>query len=172
VSQDPDDLSRTAAPSIDSAHYRQVLGHFASGITIITAMDDGAPVGLTAQSFTAVSLDPPLVAFFPGKTSTSYPGIKRAGVFCVNVLAEDQEALCRAFAVSGGDKFAGVGYKHSAGTGSPVLSEALAWIDCRIEAEHDAGDHVITVGRVLELEVTREAKPLLFYRGGFGRFEA
>jgi flavin reductase (DIM6/NTAB) family NADH-FMN oxidoreductase RutF len=172
VSQSPDDLSRNAAPSIDSARYRQVLGHFATGITIVTAIDNGEPVGLTAQSFTAVSLDPPLVAFFPGKSSTSYPGIQRAGVFCVNVLAEDQEALCRAFAVSGGDKFSGVGYKPAAGTGSPVLADALAWVDCRIEAEHDAGDHLITVGRVLDLEVSREAKPLMFYRGGFGRFEA
>jgi len=172
VSHSPDDLSQTAAPSVDSARYRQVLGHFATGITIITAMDAGAPVGLTAQSFTAVSLDPPLVAFFPGKTSTSYPGIQRAGVFCVNVLAEDQEALCRAFAVSGGDKFSGVGYKPAAGTGSPLLADSLAWVDCRIETEHDAGDHYITIGRVLDLDVLREAKPLLFYRGGFGRFEA
>lgn len=172
MSSSPDDLSRTAAPSIDSARYRQVLGHFASGITIITALDGGAPVGLTAQSFTSVSLDPPLVAFFPGKSSTSYPGIQRAGVFCVNVLAEDQEALCRAFAVSGGDKFAGVGYKPAAGTGSPLIADSLAWIDCRIEQEHDAGDHYITIGRVLDLDVLREAKPLLFYRGGFGRFEA
>ena len=168
----PDDLSQTSAPSIDSARFRQVLGHFASGITIVTALDGGEPVGMTAQSFSSVSLEPPLVAFFPGKASTSYPRIQRAGVFCVNVLADDQEALCRAFAVSGGDKFHGVGYKPAAGTGSPVLSDALAWIDCRIEAEHDAGDHLITIGRVLDLEVTREAGPLLFYRGGFGRFEA
>jgi flavin reductase (DIM6/NTAB) family NADH-FMN oxidoreductase RutF len=172
VTAGPDDLSEASAPSIDSARFRQVLGHFASGITIITALDGGQPVGLTAQSFSSVSLEPPLVAFFPGKASTSYPGIQRAGVFCVNVLAEDQEALCRTFAVSGGDKFAGVGFKPAAGTGSPVLADALAWIDCRIETEHDAGDHLIVVGRVVDLEVSRESKPLLFYRGGFGRFEA
>jgi flavin reductase (DIM6/NTAB) family NADH-FMN oxidoreductase RutF len=172
VNPAPDDLSQTSAASIDSARFRQVLGHFASGITIVTAIDGGQPVGMTAQSFSSVSLDPPLVAFFPGKSSTSYPRIQSAGVFCVNLLAEDQEALCRTFAVSGGDKFAGVGFRPAAGTGSPVLADALAWIDCRIETEHDAGDHIITVGRVLDLEVTREAKPLLFYRGGFGRFEA
>ena len=168
----PDDIEEAAAPSVDAARFRQVLGHFATGVTIVTAIDGGEPVGMTAQSFTSVSLDPPLVAFFPGKSSTSYPRIKSAGQFCVNMLAEDQEALCRTFAVSGGDKFEGVGFKPSAGTGSPVLADALAWVDCRIEAEHDAGDHVIVVGRVLDLEVAREAKPLLFYRGGFGRFEA
>ena len=168
----PDDMDQEGAPSVDAARFRQVLGHFATGVTIVTAIDGGEPVGMTAQSFTSVSLEPPLVAFFPGKSSTSYPRIQSAGRFCVNMLAEDQEALCRTFAVSGGDKFQGVGFKPAPGTGSPVLSEALAWVDCRIEAEHDAGDHIIVVGRVLDLEVTREAKPLLFYRGGFGRFEA
>lgn len=166
-----DDLAATAAPDMDGAHFRQVLGHFCTGITIVTALEGDEPVGFTAQSFTSVSLDPPLVLICPGKSSSSWPRIKGAGVFCANVLAAAQEATCRAFAISGGDKFKGVGWTPSSGTGSPVLTDALAWVDCRIEAEYDGGDHVIVVGRVVDLGVAEEGSPLLFYRGGYGRFE-
>ena len=165
------DVEATAAPSFDTAHFRSVLGHFCSGITIVTAVDDGEPVGLTCQSFCSVSLEPPLVAFAPSKSSTSWPRIQRTGVFCVNVLDEDQEEVCRVFATSGADKFRGVGWRP-AETGSPILEDALAWVDCRIERQHDAGDHVIVVGRVLELASARSGRPLLFYRAGYGRFEA
>src|ERR1700733_14188055 len=94
---------------LDQARFREVLGHFATGITIVTAVDDGQPVGFSCQSFAALSLDPPMVILAPAKTSTSWPRIARAGAFCVNILGEHQEAVCRAFAVSGGDKFDGVG---------------------------------------------------------------
>jgi 3-hydroxy-9,10-secoandrosta-1,3,5(10)-triene-9,17-dione monooxygenase reductase component len=165
------DLAATAAPTIDSAHFRSVLGHFCTGIAIVTGIDGGEPVGLTCQSFTSISLDPPLVAFVPAKSSTSWPRIQPSGVFCVNLLTEDQEELCRVFATSGADKFRGVGWRPSS-TGSPLLNDTLAWIDCRVTAEHDAGDHIIVVGRVLELGATKDGKPLLFYRGGYGRFES
>jgi 3-hydroxy-9,10-secoandrosta-1,3,5(10)-triene-9,17-dione monooxygenase reductase component len=166
-----DDLDAAAAGSFDEARFRQVLGHFCSGVTVITGTDGGAPVGLTVQSFTSLSLDPPLVIFCPARSSTSWERMRAAGVFCVNVLDEGQEAVCRAFASRGEDKFTGIGWSPAAGTGSPVLADVLAWVDCRVEHEHDGGDHSIVVGRVVDLGLGPDGRPLLFYRGGFGRFE-
>jgi len=159
-----------AAPTFDGARFRQVLGHFCTGVTVVTSAP-GEPVGLTVQSFTSVSLDPPLVAVCPARTSTSWPRIRSAGVFCANVLAEDQEALARVFATRGADKFQGVGWAPSVSTASPVLDGVLAWIDCRIEAEHDGGDHLVVLARVVGMGLGRSGRPLLFYRGGYGRFE-
>jgi flavin reductase (DIM6/NTAB) family NADH-FMN oxidoreductase RutF len=172
----PEDWGAAGTQSFDAARYRQVLGHFCTGVTIVTAFEHdpeghGAPAGFSAQSFTSVSLDPPLVAMCPGSAILSWPSIRDAGVFCANILAHDQEALCRRFATRGVDKFQGIGWRPSHATGSPVLDGVLAWIDARIEAIHQAGDHLIVVGRVVDLEVNREASPLLFYRGGYGRFE-
>ena len=163
----------TEYPTVDAARYRSVLGHFATGVTVITAVDPdgGEPVGLAANSFTSVSLDPPLVAFCAAYASTTWPRIERAGRFCVNILGEDQEELCRVMATKGADKFHGIGWSPSVNE-SPVLDGALAWIDCTIDAEHDAGDHVIVVGRVHDLGLEEEGKPLLFFRGGYGRFDA
>lgn len=172
MADDPtaDDISLTGAPSFDGARFRQVLGHFCTGITVVTAMHEGEPVGFTAQSFTSLSLDPPLVLVCPAKSSSSWPRISASGGFCANILADDQEAVCRAFATRGADKFRGIGWTPAPGTGSPLLAGALAWVDCRLEAEHDGGDHLIAVGRVLDVGVG-EGRPLLFYRGGFGGFE-
>ena len=162
------DLENLGAATFDVAHFKTVLGHFCTGVTIVTGMAGDEPAGLTAQSFVSVSLDPPLVAFVPAKTSKSWAAIQGSGAFCVNILTEDQEAVCRTFAVSGGDKFSSVGWTPGA-TGSPVLNDALAWIECRIQSEHDAGDHTIVVGRVVRLDA-QSGTPLLFYRGGFGQF--
>lgn len=159
------------APTIDAAHYRRVLGHFATGVTVICAVDGGEPVGMAANSFTSVSLVPPLVLFCADHDSTTWPRIRAAGAFCVNVLAEDQEELCRLFATKGADRFGGVGW-HAAPSGSPIIAGVLAWIDCRIADVHEAGDHAIVVGRVLAMDAAAHGKPLLFYRGGYGRFEA
>ncbi len=167
----PDDTELSASPSFDTARYRQVLGHFCTGVSIVTAVEHGEPIGFTAQSFTSVSLEPPLVAMCPGSAILSWPRIRAAGVFCANILAHDQEVLCRRFATRGLDKFQGIGWRGSHATGSPVLDGVLAWVDARIEAIHEAGDHLIVVGRVVDLDVSREASPLLFYRGGYGRFE-
>ncbi len=156
-------------PEFDAATFRTVLGHFCTGITIVTASDQGAPVGLTCQSFASVSLDPPLVLFVPAKASQSWPHIRAAGHFCANVLADDQEDLGRRFAIKGADKFAGVGWRPGI-TGAPLLEGCLAVIECEMAAVHDAGDHDIAVGRVVDLGVASEASPLLFYRGGYGRF--
>ena len=158
----------TATP-FDAARFRQVLGHFCTGVTVVAAIVE-EPVGFTVQSFSSVSLDPPLVAVCPARTSSSWPRIRSAGVFCVNVLAEDQEALARVFATRGADKFNGVGWRPTARSGSPVLNGVLAWVDCRIEAEHDGGDHLVVLARVVDMGVESEAGPLLFYRGGYGRF--
>ncbi len=153
--------------TIDPAAFRNVLGQFATGITVVTAMEDGAPVGFTCQAFAALSLDPPMVALAPSKSSTSWPRMVKAGAFCVNVLAEDQEALCRTFALSGGDKFAGVAWRLG-DAGTPVLDGTLAWVECRLEAVHDAGDHELVTGRVQRLGVGT-GEPLLFYRGRYRR---
>jgi 3-hydroxy-9,10-secoandrosta-1,3,5(10)-triene-9,17-dione monooxygenase reductase component len=156
-------------PGFDVASFRTVLGHFCSGITIVTGVDQGEPAGLTCQSFASVSLDPPLVLFVPAKGSNAWPRIRNAGHFCANVLGEDQEQLGRRFAIKGADKFAGVGWRPGV-TGAPVLEGCLAFVECEIAAVHDAGDHDIAVGRVVDLGVSGEGNPLLFYRGGYGRF--
>jgi 3-hydroxy-9,10-secoandrosta-1,3,5(10)-triene-9,17-dione monooxygenase reductase component len=135
---------------------------------VITSEADHAPLGLAVGSFFSVSLDPPLVGFGVAKSSTSWPAIRETGRFCANVLADDQEAVCRVFASSGGEKFQGVGWRPSS-FGSPVLAGVLAWIDCSLDAEHEAGDHTIVVGRVRELDVPREGHPLLFFRGGYAQ---
>jgi flavin reductase (DIM6/NTAB) family NADH-FMN oxidoreductase RutF len=124
---------------------------------------------MAVGSFTSVSLDPPLVAFFPDKTSTTWPRIERAGSFCVNVLGQDQLHVCRAFAAKGGDKFGELRWQ-TATSGAPIIEEAIAWIDCDIEQVHEAGDHYIVVGRVRELDVVGSSLPLLFFQGGYGRF--
>jgi flavin reductase (DIM6/NTAB) family NADH-FMN oxidoreductase RutF len=155
--------------AFDSARFRQVLGHFPTGVTVVTAVNGEKPVGLAVGSFTSVSLEPPLVAFCPAKTSSSWPKIREAGSFCVNILAEDQEDVCRVFASKAEDKFEGLGWRKGT-KGLPVLTDVLAWIVCEIETVHDAGDHDVVIGRVIELEVEQESGPLIFYRGGYGRF--
>lgn len=158
---------------VDPARFRRVLGHFATGVTVVTAHDpddpDG-PAGFACQSFASLSLDPPLVTFMVARTSTTWPRIARAGAFCVNILGAEQGALCRGFAVSGADKFAGVTYRAAPATGSPLLASVPAWVDCRIQAVHTGGDHLIVVGRVEALGAADGIGPLLFHRGTFGRF--
>ncbi|MGK2947744.1 MAG: flavin reductase family protein [Acidimicrobiales bacterium] len=157
-------------PAFDSAKFRQVLGHFPTGVTVVTAAGDDGPVGLAVGSFSSASLDPPLVAFFPAKSSSSWPRIEAAGSFCVNILGADQEQACRRFASKEVDKFAGLGW-HPAPSGAPRLDGVLAWIDCDIDSVVDAGDHHCVLGRVRDLEVgDDDSGPLLFYRGGYGRF--
>lgn len=156
--------------AVDPGSYRRILGHFLSGVAIVTGIDAEGPVGLAVNSFTAVSLAPPLVAFFPAVRSTSWPRIRPGGRFCVNILAHDQEDVCRRFATSGGDKFAGLHWS-SAPSGAPLLEGCIAWIDCTLESEHPAGDHTLALGRVIALRAREDADtPLAYYRGGYGRF--
>jgi 3-hydroxy-9,10-secoandrosta-1,3,5(10)-triene-9,17-dione monooxygenase reductase component len=154
----------------DPAAMRTVLGHFATGIALVTAFDGDEPVGMACNSFTSVSLDPQLVLFCAAKSSSTWPRIQTAKKWCANVLAEEGEEVCRLFAQKGADRFAHIAYSPGR-SGAPVLDDALAFVDCETAAEYDAGDHVIVVGKVLELGYAAEGKPLLFYRGGYGRFD-
>lgn len=162
--------------SIDPMKYRQVLGHFPTGVTVVTGILDGEPVGFTIGSFTSVSLDPPLVGFLPMVTSDRWHKIRASGSFCVNVLGHDQGDLCWQFAKSSIEQpFEGVAWHPSDITGSPVLDAAIAFMDCTIDEVYDAGDHHFVMGRVVELEHAdpdTEPLPLLFYKGGLGRFQA
>lgn len=151
----------------DPTAMRDVLGHFPSGVTIVTGTTVDGPSGFTCQSFSSLSLDPPLVLVLPGRSSSSWPRIEATGRFCVNVLAEDQGELSTTFARSGADKFAGVPWRPS-GFGSPILEGATAWIDCALHAVHDGGDHLIVVGAVHDLDATGTA-PLVFHRGTYAR---
>ena len=155
---------------IDGAKFRQVLGHFPTGVTVITAHPVGhQPVGLTIGSFTSVSLDPPLVGFLPQKISTAWPFVRDAGSFCVNILAHGQDDLCWRFARPGEDKFEGVTWRPTPESASPILEGVLAWIDCRIEEIVDAGDHWFVLGRVIDMEC-QDGDPMLFFRGKLGTF--
>ncbi|MDQ2729177.1 MAG: flavin reductase family protein [Actinomycetota bacterium] len=165
-----DGLSGDRLSVIETAELRNVLGHFATGVVVVTGAGRRGPAGLTCQSFFSLSLDPPLVAVAPSRRSRSWPAIRPTGAFCINVLASTQESLGRAFATSGGDKFAGVGWSPAT-TGSPRLHDVLAWIDCRLVDAHDGGDHHLIVGRIVDMG-TSAGEPLVFYRGGFGTFRA
>jgi flavin reductase (DIM6/NTAB) family NADH-FMN oxidoreductase RutF len=161
----------TTGLTFDSERFRHVLGHFPTGVAVVTAIDDtGSPAGMAVGSFTSVSLDPPLVGFLPDKTSTTFPRISTANSFCINVLSSEQEDVCRAFSVKGGDKFGSLQWRP-APSGAPVLDQVLAWIDCRIETVHEAGDHYIVIGRVLDLDIglSPGSSPLLFFRGGYAQ---
>ena len=156
-------------PAFDDARYRYVLGHYPTGVVVVTALVDGDPVGLAIGSFTSLSLDPPLVLFCPDRSSSSWPRIRAAGVFCANVLAADQELVCRTFAAKGGDKFERIGWRPSP-TGAPIIDDVLAWVDCEIDNVVEAGDHYVVIGRVVDLGIDRDEGPLLFFRGGYGHY--
>jgi flavin reductase (DIM6/NTAB) family NADH-FMN oxidoreductase RutF len=152
---------------VDSRVLREVLGHFASGVTVVTAVTGDGPIGFTCQSFSSLSLDPPLVVFAPSRTSRTWPRLREIGQFCINVLAEGQDDVSQNFARSAADKFAGVRWTPSA-HGSPVLDGVVAWIDGALTAEYDGGDHTLAVARVLDLGAEPGRRPLLFHRGAYG----
>lgn len=148
--------------------FRDVLGRFASGVTVVTTTSNDEPVGMTCQSFSSVSLDPPLVVFIPAKSSRSWPLIQRSGKFCVNFLAADQAELSNTMASRGADKFGEVKWTPSPVTGSPILEGSLAHVDCTIETVHEAGDHYVVIGRVVDLNTDEvDGDPLLFFRGKY-----
>ena len=156
--------------SITGEDFRQVLGHLPTGVTVLTANTQEGRTGMAANSVTSVSLDPPLILFCPAKSSTTWPLIRDAGRFCVNVMASQHEELTRAFSRKGVDRFAGVEVTERA-TG-PALNDAVAWLECDLYEEHDAGDHTIVVARVLELEAESDRSPLVFFQGRYGTFGA
>lgn len=163
---EPVDIDDSVAAQVRARYFREVVGEFATGVVIVTAMASEGPVGMTCQTFSSVSLDPPLVSFIPARTSRSWPLMREAGHFCVNVLSAGQEELAGIFASKGADKFAGVDWRK-AESGAPILLGALAYVDCTIEAVHPAGDHDIVIGRVRALSTCAEGEPLLYHRGRF-----
>ena len=150
---------------IDDARFRQAMGHFASGVTVVTTAAASDLYGMTVSSFSSLSLSPPLILICIDKSVPSHDIIKAAGCFVVNILAERQEHLSRRFATTGADKFKGVAW-HSGQLGLPVLDNTLAAIECRLRDALDGGDHTIFVGEVVDAEV-REGVPLLYYRRGY-----
>jgi len=157
-------------PKIDAQRFRGVLGNFPTGVAVITALDDrGEPAGMAIGSFVSVSLDPPLVGFYPTRDSRSFARMRSSASFCVNIIGAHQEHLCRAFAGRHEDKFAGVDW-DSAPSGAPRLSGVAAWIDCDFEAVTEAGDHFHVLGRVRDLDASPTTLPLVFFQGGYGRF--
>ena len=167
-------MSEVGPPTFDGARYRKVLGHFPTGVTIVTAMVGDDPAGFTIGSFTSVSLDPPLVGFLPQTNSDTWQAMSPAGRFCVNVLRNDQAELCWRFAKSGvGDgRFDALSWTLSP-TGCPILPGVGAWIDCETEHQIELGDHYFVVGRVIDLSHTDEVHaPLVFFQGSLGGFLA
>ncbi len=152
--------------AFDSARFRQVLGHFPTGVCVVAGHHEGQPVGLAVGSFFSISLEPPLVGFCAGHGSSTWPKLRENGRFCINVLAADQEPVSRVFASKDPDKFASIGWDRSP-LGEPRLAGALAWIDCTIQTVHAAGDHDIVIGEVHDLAVQHEGNPLVFFRGGY-----
>ncbi len=163
---------RSVPDSIDTMRFRSVLGRFATGVVAITAIDPatGQPTGLAANSFTSVSLTPPLVSFCVAYSSTTWPKLRAADRYCINILAAHQREICLQLATKGADKFGGLTWTKSPG-GQPVLDGAIAWLECSADGEFTAGDHVIVVCRVHNLDTHHGGGPLLFYRGSYGRFQ-
>ena len=152
---------------MDPRELRNAMGCFATGVTVVTSIGpDGQPVGLTANSFSSVSLDPPLVQFSLDRGANSIEAFQGSGNFAVNVLREDQVELSNIFAARDADRFAGLAYATWI-TGSPILEGALANFDCDTYAAYDGGDHVIFVGRVLRMTCDMDSQPLLFFRGRY-----
>ena len=152
--------------AIDQRHFRDVMGSFATGVTIISTVVGGSTHGITANSFSSVSLDPPLVLFCLGRNSTNFEAFVETDCFAVNVLASDQDALSTRFAMFEGDRFEGVGWTTWE-PGAPILDGVVSATDCRLEARHDAGDHVIIIGRAERAEMISEKSPLLYHRGKY-----
>jgi len=146
--------------------YRDALGQFATGVTVVTAMTSDGPIGMTANSFASVSLDPPLVLWSPAKSSRRYGAFGAAQRYAIHVLCADQRDMAQSFAASGRDGFARFPWQEGE-SGAPLLDNCLARFECRAEARHDAGDHVIIIGRV-ERALLREGPPLLYVRGVYG----
>ena len=163
-------MEMSTSGATDPRWFRQVLGQYPTGVCVVTAIEpSGGRAGFVVGSFASVSLDPPLVAFFPDRGSTSWPRIRSAGRFCVNILSAEQEDICRTFASRKEDKFAGIACRE-AESGSPIIEGVVAWIECDLESVDEAGDHYIVLGRVRRLDVESTSLPLLFFRGGYGRF--
>jgi flavin reductase (DIM6/NTAB) family NADH-FMN oxidoreductase RutF len=154
---------------ISGSEYRRVLGHLPTGVTVLTAfLPDATPTGMAANSVTSVSLDPPMILVCPAKASTTWPPIRESGQFCVNFMASHHAELSVRFARRNVNRFAGVKW-HPRPAG-PALDDAIAWLQCQIYDEHDAGDHTVVIAEVIEIEASPEGAPLVFFKGKYGTF--
>jgi len=152
------------APSLIS--FRNAMSQFCTGVAVVTGHDHDGPVGFTCQSFSSLSLDPPLVLICPGRSSTSWPRIRSTGRFCVNILGHHQEALSTRFSQTGEGKFTDVDWVAGP-MGVPQIRGAIAHIDCLLETIHEGGDHEIVIGRVVEVAHQDETHPLLYFRSRY-----
>lgn len=146
--------------------FRNVLGCFATGVVLVTARTKHGPAGMTANSFTSVSLDPPLIALCAARTSTTWPYIRAAGAFAVTILGDEHEDVCRTFATRGADRFAGRTWKRTP-AGHPLLPDGLGWLDCEIETIHPAGDHELAIARATRWSTPADGPPLIFHSGRY-----
>lgn len=158
--------------SVDQLEFRSVMGHFATGVTIVTTHDGAGKIsGLTANAVASVSLEPPMVLVCVDKKSDSYPMFGASKAFAINILSNGQETLSRRFAKSGGDKFTGIGFRIGV-SGSPLLADTIAFLDCQVRYEFDAGDHTIYIGEAVDIAVSSDSDPLLYFRGGYRNLSA
>jgi 3-hydroxy-9,10-secoandrosta-1,3,5(10)-triene-9,17-dione monooxygenase reductase component len=157
-------MSTVNSPT-DIPTFRRVLSHYPTGVCAVTAIDtDGSRIGFVVGTFNSVSLDPPLIGFFADKRSSSWARIAKVGKFCVNILSSEQHDICRRLSTRSEDKFKSVSHRLSP-NGLPILDDVVGWIECSVEAVHEAGDHYIALGRVISLDADARTKPLVFLQG-------
>ena len=152
---------------VDTSYFRKVLSLYPTGVVVVCADTPEGPVGMACNSFTAVSLDPPLIGVCPAESSSTWPAIRSAGRFCVSVLAADGAEISSRFARKDGDRFADTAIDQR--SHGPAISSAIAWLDCDIYDEVRAGDHTIALGHVVGLERREEAEPLVFWSSTYAK---
>ena len=159
-----------AAPTRDARTFRDAIGKFATGVAFVTAAPDGKPAGLIVNSLTSVSLEPPLISFCPSRSSLTWSRMRRTGRFGVNILGRQHERFAKRATPAGADRFAGLNWEHGR-SGVPLLTDALATLECEILAEHPTGDHWIVVGRVNDMRTSPLKDALVFFAGRFGTLQ-
>jgi 3-hydroxy-9,10-secoandrosta-1,3,5(10)-triene-9,17-dione monooxygenase reductase component len=164
-------LDQSDGAVIDQAEMRRVCGNFLTGVTVVTSAIGTEVAGVTINSFTSVSLSPPIVLFCIHQDSSAWKVIRRASVFAVNILAEDQAEICRNFSSRSTALYMGDEVR-TAKTGAPILDGALAYLDCKIVTWHPGGDHIIVMGRVIDIGVMRDHSPLIFFRNSHPRLRS
>ena len=163
-------VAQAPALAREARSFRDALGRFATGVAFVTAAPDGEPAGLIVNSLVSVSLQPPLVSFCAARSSLTWSRMRRARRFVVNVLARQHERFAIRATPAGADRFVGLNWELGGG-GAPVLTDALATLECEIVAEHPAGDHWIVVGQVVALHTSPNKDPLVFFAGEYGALQ-
>lgn len=151
--------------AVDQRALRRAWARYPTGVCVISALDQGKPVGLTVSSLVSASLEPAMLGFLPDKSSTSWPRVQRCGAFSVNVLSEDQEEVCASLSVSGGAKFVGVDWAEE--DGLPRIGGVASWFSCSLAGVLDAGDHWFVLGGVTGFWADESKRPLVYYGGSY-----